>query len=86
MESFAGVLSSVDCDITTIVDNNCTIQYESERNIFSKADVLKVVELDLDLKIVYAKFQSGEELNGTDQTIIAKSLVKYLLNQNVNRE
>lgn len=67
------------------VDDNCVL-YETERNIYSKADVLKVVEMDLELKIVYAKYLDTEDLNGTDQLLIAKSLIKYLLTQNINRE
>lgn len=68
------------------ISESCIVSYETERNVHSKNDVLKVVEVDLDLQIVYAKFRNKEELNGSDQVIIAKSLLKYILIQNVTRE
>lgn len=69
-----------------VIDDNCIVSYESERNIHSKADLLKIMEVDIDLKIVYAKYQNREELNGSDQVTIAKSLLKYILIQNITRE
>lgn len=72
--------------IDSFVTDGCLVEIEKERNVNTKEDVLKAIQLDLDLKIVYAKSQAGRELSGSDQVVIAKSIVKYLLLQNLNRE